>query len=523
MGGAPRRHARGEGRPRPRAHPGHAGAPAAAGVRLAVPDHDRHRARLRRAPRGRALRGVQAPLGDGARARLGRAPLPRRRELVAPPRARGLLLPGPRAGVGHGPARAGLSAMPRRARVLALIMAGGKGERLQPLTGERPKSAVPLGGRFRLVDFVLSNFMNSELPSIYVLAQYKAQPLIEHLGVAGRTGGQLPVFFVPVVPPQMRFGSAWYRGTADAVLQNLNLIDDFNADVIAIFGSDHIYRMDVTQMLAFHQGAGADVTIAARPVPIKDASAFGVLGVDRKGSVVQFAEKPATPTPMPDDPDRALVSMGNYLFSRQARTDALLADARRSTDHDFGRSIIPELVPGGRVYAYDFQTNEVPGVKPYEEPAYWRDVGTIEAYWEAHMDLLGESPRFDLDNRAWPIRSEHHPGPPARFIGADVDNAQIGEGSLVKRATIRNSILGRSVWVNEGAVIEDSIVMDHTTVGKGARLRRAIIDRFNIIPAGAEIGHDPAADRRSYHVDGSGLVVVPRGGRREFLRGIEEF
>src|SRR2546422_2746447 len=211
------------------------------------------------------------------------------------------------------------------------------------------------------------------------------------------------------------------------------------------------------------------------------------------------------------------------LFSRQALIAALLADARRSTDHDFGRSIIPELVPGGRVYAYDFQTNEVPGVKPYEEPAYWRDVGTIEAYWEAHMDLLGESPRFDLDNRAWPIRSEHHPGPAARFIGGDVDNAQIGEASLVKRATIRNSILGRSVWVNEGAAIEDSIVMDHTTVGKGARLRRAIIDRFNIIPADTEIGIDSAQDRRRFFVDRTGLVVVPRGGRREFLRGLEEF
>ena len=181
------------------------------------------------------------------------------------------------------------------------------------------------------------------------------------------------------------------------------------------------------------------------------------------------------------------------------------------------------MVPVGRIFAYDFQRNEVSGVKPYEEQDYWRDVGTIPAYWEAHMDLLGESPRFDLDNRLWPIRSAHHAGPAARFIGGDVDNAQVGEASLVKRAVIRNSILGRSVWVNEGAVIEDSIVMDHTTVGKGARLRRAIIDRFNIVPADAEIGHDSAADRRHYHVDASGLVVVPRGGRRDFLRGLEEF
>src|SRR2546428_8500819 len=365
--------------------------------------------------------------------------------------------------------------------------------------------------------------MNPDMPSLYVLVQYKAQSLIEHLRLAWRTSGLLPDFFVTVVPPQMRVGAAWYRGTADAVLQNLNLTDDFTADAVAVFGSDHVSRMAVNQMLAFHQEAGADGTIAAGPVPLGAARQFGVLGVDRARRVVQFEEKPASPTPLPDDPQRALVSMGNYIFSRQPLVDALVADARRSTDHDFARSIIPELVPAGRVFAYDFQQNDVPGVKPYEEQAYWRDVGTIASYWDAHMDLLGESPRFDLDNRYWPIRSAHHPGPAARFIGSDVDNAQIGEACLLKRATIRNSILGRSVWVNEGAAIEDSIVMDHTTVGKGARLRRAIIDRFNIIPADTEIGIDSAQDRRRFFVDRTGLVVVPRGGRREFLRGLEEF
>ena len=413
--------------------------------------------------------------------------------------------------------------MPRRPRVLVMIMAGGKGERLHPLTRERSKPSVPFGGRYRLIDFVLSSFVNSELVSLYVLVQYKSQSLIEHVRLAWRTSGIMPDYFVTVVPPQMRSGPAWYRGTADAVLQNLNLIDDFNPDVIAVFGSDHIYRMDVTQMLAFHQETEADVTVAARSVPVADASAFGVLAVDRTSRVVRFEEKPVEPRPLPDDPSQAFVSMGNYLFARQPLVDALLADARRSTDHDFGRSIIPEMVPTGRVFAYDFQLNQVPGVKPYEEHGYWRDVGTVHSYWEAHMDLLGESPRFDLDNSYWPIRTGVHPGPAARFIGGEIDNAQIGESSLVKRATIRNSILGRSVWVNEGAVIEDSIVMDHTTVGKGARLRRAIVDRFNIIPADSEIGLDPASDRRRHFVDPSGLVVVPRGGRREFLLGLEEF
>ena len=412
--------------------------------------------------------------------------------------------------------------MPRRARVLAMIMAGGKGQRLHPLTRDRSKPSVPFAGRHRIVDFVLSNFVNSEIYAVYVLVQYKSQSLIEHLRSTWRTTGLITDYFVTVVPPQMRVGPAWYKGTADAVLQNLNLIDDFNPDYIAVFGADHIYRMDVTQMVAFHRETGADVTVAARSVPLADASQFGVLAVDAASRVTAFAEKPERPVPMPGDPRRAFVSMGNYLFSRQPLVEALLTDARRSTDHDFGRSIIPEMVATGRVYGYDFELNEIPGIKPYEEPAYWRDVGTIGAYWDAHMDLLGESPRFDLDNRYWPIRTGQHPGPAARFIGSDVDNAQIGEASLIKRATIRNSILGRSVWVNEGAVVEDSIIMDHTTVGKGARLRRVIVDRFNIIPADTEIGLDTAADRRRFHVDASGLVVVPRGGRRDFLRNLDD-
>jgi glucose-1-phosphate adenylyltransferase len=410
----------------------------------------------------------------------------------------------------------------RRPRVLAMIMAGGKGERLHPLTRERSKPAVPFGGRHRIVDFVLSNFINSGLLSLYVLVQYKSQSLIEHVRLAWRTTGILSEAFVTIVPPQMRFGTAWYRGTADAVLQNVNLIDDFSPDVVAVFGADHIYRMDITQMIDFHLESNADVTVAARPVPIANASDFGVLAVDASHRIVRFDEKPPQPAAMPKDPARALVSMGNYLFKRQALVEALLADARRSTDHDFGRSIIPEMVEGGRSFAYDFQNNEVPGVKPYEEQGYWRDVGTIEAYWESHMDLLGESPRFDLDNGSWPIRTGQHPGPPARFIGSDIDNGQVAEGSLIKRAIVRNSILGRSVWVNEGAVIEDSIIMDHTTVGKGARLRRAIVDRYNIVPADTEIGYDAEEDRRRYHVDRAGIVVVPRGGRREFLRGLED-
>jgi glucose-1-phosphate adenylyltransferase len=411
--------------------------------------------------------------------------------------------------------------MPRD-RVLALILAGGKGSRLDPLTRERSKPAVPFGGRYRIVDFVLSNFVNSRILSLYVLVQYMSQSLIEHLRMAWQTSGLVPDHFIAVVPPQMRIGEMWFRGSADAVLQNLHLIDDFEPDLVAVFGADHIYRMDVNQMVAFHREHDADVTVAARPVPVSEASSFGNLVVDPTGRVVEFVEKPAVPRPMPRSPRHALVSMGNYLFSRKVLVEAVLADARQTTEHDFGKSIIPALVPAARVFGYDFQANVVPGIKPYEEPGYWRDVGELDAYWRAHMDLLGETPAFDLDNRRWPIHAGRYDGPAARIIGGDFENTQVGEGSLVVRATIRNSILGRGVWVNEGAVIEDSIVMDFTSVGKGSHLRRAIVDRYNIIPAGLQLGLDPNADRERYRVDPSGLVVVPRGGRREFLWNTEE-
>jgi glucose-1-phosphate adenylyltransferase len=409
-----------------------------------------------------------------------------------------------------------------RDRVLALILAGGKGSRLEPLTRERSKPAVPFGGRYRIIDFVLSNFVNSRILSLYVLVQYMSQSLIEHLRLAWQTSGLVPDNFIAVVPPQMRIGEMWFRGSADAVGQNLNLIDDFDPDLVAVFGADHIYRMDVNQMVAFHREHDADLTVAARPVPLSEASSFGNLVVDETGRVVDFVEKPAEPRPIPRNPRQALVSMGNYLFSRRVLVDAVLADARQKTEHDFGKSIIPALVPAARVFAYDFQGNVVPGVKPYEEPGYWRDVGELDAYWRAHMDLLGEAPVFDLDNRRWPIHAGRYDGPPARIIGGEFEDAQVGEGALVVRATIRKSILGRGVWVNEGAVVEDSIVMDFTSVGKGAHLRRAIVDRYNIIPAGQHLGLDPAADREHYRVDPSGLVVIPRGGRREFLWNTEE-
>ncbi|MGH7361508.1 MAG: sugar phosphate nucleotidyltransferase, partial [Candidatus Methylomirabilales bacterium] len=284
--------------------------------------------------------------------------------------------------------------MVRRARILGIIMAGGKGERLHPLTRERSKPAVPFGGKYRIVDFVLSNFVNSGIFSLYVLVQYKSQSLIEHLQIGWRHGGLLRDHFISVVPPQMRMGEMWYRGTADAVAQNLHLIQDFNPDMVAIFGADHIYRMDLNQMLAFHAEREADVTVAALPVPLAEASGFGVIEADSEDRVLAFHEKPRQPVPMPGDPSRAYGSMGNYIFTKEVLVECLLEDVQRPTEHDFGKHVIPRLVREKLVYAYNFLTQELPGQRAYEEPGYWRDVGTIEAYWQAHMDLLGERPRF---------------------------------------------------------------------------------------------------------------------------------
>jgi glucose-1-phosphate adenylyltransferase len=397
-----------------------------------------------------------------------------------------------------------------RHRILGFVLAGGRGERLQPLTRERGKPAVPFGGKYRIVDFVLSNFVNSGIYAIYALVQYKAQSLIEHLRVGWRFGG-LPDHFVITVPPQMRWGESWYRGTADAIYQNLNLLRDFNPDIVMIFGADHIYRMDLNQMLAFHLERDAQVTVAALPVPVEEASGFGIIEADPEGRVVGFEEKPAKPRTMPQDPARALSSMGNYIFNRDILVETLIEDARRSTDHDFGRTIIPELYPYAGVFAYNFLANQVPGTRAYEEQGYWRDVGTIQAYWQAHMDLLGPEPLFDLDNPQWPILTAQYAGPAVHFIGGEITDSLIGEGSRVERATVRRSILGRGVKVAEGAVIEESIVMDHTLVGRGARLRRVIADRYNVIADHDTIGVDLAKDAQVYRVDSSGIVVLPRG------------
>ncbi|MDR5703588.1 MAG: glucose-1-phosphate adenylyltransferase [Armatimonadota bacterium] len=404
--------------------------------------------------------------------------------------------------------------MPKQPRILAFVLAGGRGERLFPLTRDRSKPAVPFGGKYRIIDFVLSNLLNSGIYSIYVLVQYLSQSLIDHIRLGWRSTGMVGDHFVLIVPPQMRRGETWYRGTADAIYQNLNLIRDFNPDLVAVFGADHIYRMDVSQMVAFHLERAAQVTVAALPVPLEEASNFGILTTDRHGRIIGFEEKPKTPQPIPSEPSRAYASMGNYLFDRRTLIEAVTEDALKNSEHDFGRNIIPDLVGQAEVYAYNFLTNEVPGLRPYEEHGYWRDVGTIRAYWQAHMDLLGPEPLFDLDNPSWPIYTYAYPGPSARVISGEVEDSLLGEGALIRGGKVRRSILGRGVRVEEDAVVEDSIVMDFTVVDRGVHLRRVIVDRFNHIEPGTRIGLDPESDAPRYFVDGSGIVVIPRGRAR---------
>ena len=394
-------------------------------------------------------------------------------------------------------------------KVLALILAGGKGERLMPLTNVRSKPAVPFGGTYRIVDFVLSNFYNSGITGMHVMVQYRSQSLIEHLRRAWRIGdGDRQ--FVTVVPPQMNSGAGWYEGTADAVCQNMNLIQDAAPDIVAVFGADHIYRMDIRQMLRFHVEREADVSVATLPVPVASAQGFGIVEVDRNSRIIGFEEKPSIPKPMPGDPARALSSMGNYLFSTEVLIQALEEDAKAGGSHDFGRDILPRLLRTDRVMAYNFQDNEVPGVAYYEEPGYWRDVGTIQAYWQANMDLLGDTPACNLRNREWPIRTEPASGPPASLVNCYVDHAIIGDGSQLIEADVRRCVIGRNVRIEAGVQIEDSIIFDHAHIGSGARLQRVVIDRQNAIPAGIELGSQegeagPAADWRD-----SGLVVLPK-------------
>lgn len=405
-----------------------------------------------------------------------------------------------------------------REKVMAFVMAGGEGSRLRPLTADRCKPAVPFGSRYRIVDFVLSNLANSDIRSIYLLVQYKPQSLIEHIRKAWTVSALFSEQFVTVVPPQMTQECMQFGGTADAVYQSLNLMNMHRPDLVAVFGADHIYRMDVRQMVRFHSENEADITVAALPVPLDQASSFGIIETDVAGKIQGFQEKPALAKPMPNDPQRAYASMGNYLFSADLLRSAL-EEAHQRGETDFGHHVLPRLSQTHRVFAYDFSSNVVPGTKPYEEAGYWRDVGTLDTYFEAHMDVLGIEPCFDAFNPQWPIYSSHYQGPTARVIGGALDNVLLGAATIVSDATIRNSLLRREVVVEPGAVIEDCVIMDYVHIGAGARVRRAIIDRHSKIAPGARIGYDHEQDRAAgYHVTEGGIVVLPLGDVRYYAR-----
>ena len=387
-------------------------------------------------------------------------------------------------------------------------MAGGKGERLLPLTAARSKPAVPFGGQYRIVDFVLSNFVNSGIQSLYILVQYKSQSLIEHVREAWHVDGRITPGFISVVPPQMRAREGWYEGTADAVYQNLNLIEDYAPDVIAIFGADHIYRMDIGQMVRQHMEQDADATVAALPVPMEAATGFGILQADEDGRMIGFEEKPSNPKPMPGRPGYALSSMGNYLFKTETLIPLLKRDATRPGTHDFGRNIVPELLTDHRVGIYDLLSNEIPGIRPYEERGYWRDVGTLEAYWQANMDLLGDTPKFDLRNSDWPIRPGPYRGPMASLVRTRIEDSMIGQGSQCVETVIHRSVVGRGVRIDRGANLEECVVLDGVHIGSNARLRRVIADRSTMIPADSRIGYKASDDRKRFHVSPSGLAIL---------------
>jgi glucose-1-phosphate adenylyltransferase len=405
-------------------------------------------------------------------------------------------------------------------RVLAIVLAGGEGRRLWPLTGDRAKPAVPIAGRYRLIDFVLSNLVNSGLLKIKVLTQYKSDSLNTHI-VRGWRLPALLDFYIEPVPAQQRTGRDWFKGSADALHQSLNVITDENPDLVCVFGGDHMYKMDVRQMVDEHVAKGADASVAVIPVKVEEARAFGVLEVDGEGRVRSFEEKPQKPREMPGRPGWALASMGNYVFDTRVLIEEVGRDASGESAHDFGRNILPEMVARGRpVYAYDFSQNLVPGNE--DQRGYWRDVGTIGAYWQANMDLVQVVPTFDLYNPRWPIRTWTRPLPPAKFVFADpghgatharmgiATDSLVSEGCIVSGGRIDRTILSPQVRVNSFAHVEESVLLEGVNVGRHARLRRCIVDKWVQIPQGAEIGFDPELDAKRFTVS-DGIVVVPKG------------
>jgi glucose-1-phosphate adenylyltransferase len=412
-----------------------------------------------------------------------------------------------------------------RRNILTMILAGGMGERLYPLTRDRAKPAVPFGGRYRIIDFVINNFVNSGFFKIKVMTQFKSNSLIEHIT---RTWRLVPEIgqYVDIVPAQMRKGPFWFRGTADAVFQNLELIFDEQPEFVCVFGGDHIYKMDVNQMLQEHLTNDADLTIATIPVPVEEAHHFGIVEVDSDWRVTGFVEKPKEGAKtIPGRPDMVLASMGNYIFKANAMIDVLQRNALRDAAHDFGKEIIPAMYPRMKVYAYDFGQNHVPGEAEINR-GYWRDVGTIDSYFAASLDLVAVTPLFNLYNAHWPMVSAPLNLPPAKFVFADSKSQRIGiatdslvsAGVIISGGTINRSILHPRVRIHSYTDVDESILMDGVDIGRHSKIRRTIIDKGVKIPPNTTIGYDLEADRARFTVTETGIVVVPKGA--EIAEGI---
>jgi glucose-1-phosphate adenylyltransferase len=402
--------------------------------------------------------------------------------------------------------------------VFGIVLAGGEGKRLAPLTADRAKPAVPFGGNYRLIDFALSNLVNAGYRQIVVLTQYKSHSLDRHISTTWRLSPLLGNYVAPV-PAQMRRGPRWFSGSADAIYQNLNLLYDERPDIVAVFGADHIYRMDPRQMVDQHIESGAAVTVAALRAPLAEADQFGVIETAGDGqTIAAFREKPTDAVGLPDAPDKVFASMGNYVFSADALIDAVTRDAEdESSKHDMGGSIVPALVERGEAHVYDFSRNEVPGASEVER-GYWRDVGTLDAFYDAHMDLISVEPEFNLYNREWPILTWPDPLPPAKFVFDEDDgrrgtalDSMVCAGVVISGATVRRSVLSPGAHLHSYAEVEDSVLMQGVDVGQGAVVRRAIVDKNVRIAPGAEIGVDPVTDRERFTLSAGGVVVIPKG------------
>jgi glucose-1-phosphate adenylyltransferase len=398
---------------------------------------------------------------------------------------------------------------------IAMVLAGGKGERLSPLTTRRPKPSIAFGGKYKIIDFVLSNLFNSGIKRVYILTQYRAYSLNKHIRESWGKWTGLGEFYVAISPETKSESEEWFKGTADAILQYLRFVEHSDADYVAIFGGDHVYRMDIGQMIDFHRMNRADMTLAALEVSPEDATRFGIFAVDEDSRVTSFDEKPAEPKRIPDR-ETCFASMGNYIFNTRKLIEVLLEGKKLHADLDFGKHIIPMMLEqGDRVFAYNFSDNSVPGMKP-EERGYWMDVGTIDSYYEANMDLVNASPHLNLYNYKWPILTNQGNLPPAKTI-FDEDNRRgvnldsyVCAGCITSGGTVRRSILGPRTRVNSYALVEDSILFENVNVGRFAKIRKAIIDKNVNIPDGTVIGYDHDEDRRrGYTVTETGIVVVP--------------